>query len=94
VLVFGITLWEVALLTHKKRLTLNLPLTAWFDQMISGGVSVVPITPEIAIQAYDLGEFRGDPADRIIAATAIVMKVPVVTRDAWLQSHPLLECIW
>ncbi len=45
-------------------------------------IQIIPISPEIATTAYELGEnFHGDPADRVIAATAIVNKLILVTSD-------------
>ena len=54
-----------------------------------------PITAEIAERAGALGEaFAGDPADRLIAATALVLGVPVITEDTKLRDVPSLATIW
>lgn len=46
------------------------------------GICLAPITPEIAIQSSRLpGNFHGDPADRIIVATALELRITLITRD-------------
>ncbi len=74
----AIVIWEVAKLAQIKRITLDLD-----DPELARTFSAIhswPITLEIgrAIRSLD---FRGDPADEIIAATSIVHRVPLVTRD-------------
>jgi PIN domain nuclease of toxin-antitoxin system len=88
-----ITLWEVACLEHLRRIKFSIPLAEWLDA-ISERLQVLPITPRIAAVAYDLGSFRGDAADRLIAGTAIVYGLRVVTRDKYLQTCPKLDCVW
>jgi PIN domain nuclease of toxin-antitoxin system len=48
--------------------------------LILAGIHVWPLRLEIcrAIRALD---FRGDPADEIIAATSVVHRIPLLTRD-------------
>jgi len=56
---------------------------AWFRAALPRNcLRLVPITPAIAARAYDLApDFHGDPADRVIAATAIVESLTLVTSD-------------
>jgi len=51
--------------------------------MYSGlpGVNEVPIDRRIAMKAGALVDFHGDPADRIVVATALALKTPICTRD-------------
>jgi PIN domain nuclease of toxin-antitoxin system len=53
--------------------------SAAFRQFLSH-VLVFPITLEIALRSTQL-DFRSDPADEIIAATSVVERVPLLTRD-------------
>jgi len=79
-----ISVWEVALLESKGRIRLSLPCTAWVEQALAiPGLVVAPLTPEIAIESCNLPlPFHGDPADRIIVATARKMGAKLLTRDA------------
>ena len=82
VLIPAISLWEIARLARDGRLKLGERAERWFEAAlatVSG--SVVAITPEIAIVAAGLA-YHGDPADRLILATAITSDAVLVTRDA------------
>jgi PIN domain nuclease of toxin-antitoxin system len=75
--------WEIAMLVGKRRLELEAPVASWARDVIARpGLSVAPLTPEIAIEAYALpGRFHDDPADRMIVATARGLDATLVTRD-------------
>jgi PIN domain nuclease of toxin-antitoxin system len=56
---------------------------------------VQPITPEIAAFAVELpSSFPKDPADRLIAATAMVEGAPLVTADERIRQAKLVQTIW
>jgi PIN domain nuclease of toxin-antitoxin system len=55
---------------------------------------LLPITPEIALRAYEWPEdFHGDPADRLIAATASVHRLTLVTSDEKLLERTDLKTL-
>lgn len=59
------------------------------------GVTVLPLTVEIAALATGFpAEFPRDPADRLIAATARVHALPLVTADRALRQSAVVETIW
>jgi PIN domain nuclease of toxin-antitoxin system len=78
-----ISVWELGLLESKGRVELNSPCEIWVrDALATPGLALVPLTPEIAIDSTRLSaSFHGDPADRIIMATARRMKARLLTRD-------------
>jgi len=76
--VSDIVLWEIAKLVDLGRLELDLDDVEF--RVFLRGVAVFPITIEIARASTRL-DFRSDPADEIIAATAIVEQAPLLTRD-------------
>jgi PIN domain nuclease of toxin-antitoxin system len=94
--VSAISAWEVALLVAKERLTLDRDVLVWVRQALAlPGVVPVPLSPEIAVASAALGAgFPGDPADRILAATALHHRAPLVTRDRRLRSVPSLRTLW
>ena len=58
-------------------------------------VRFVPVDNAIALRSVSLpGTFHSDPADRIIAATALVMGLPLVTKDEKIRAYPHLRTIW
>lgn len=78
-----ITLWETAMLVDKNRLSLARPIDGWFDEVLAvPGFRLAELTVAIGIDAGTLrGNIHGDPADRLIIATARVLKCPVLTGD-------------
>ena len=94
--VSAVSAWEVAMLVAKERLTLDRDVLVWVRQALAlPGIVLVPLSPEIAVASAALGaDFPGDPADRILAATAFRHRAPLVTRDRRLRSLPSLRTIW
>ena len=54
----------------------------------------LPITPDIAALSRSKPFIRQDPADRLIAATAIVNRSSFITADEKLRALPRLRAIW
>jgi PIN domain nuclease of toxin-antitoxin system len=75
-----ISFWEIALLAVKNRLALRASPAALRMDLLSTGVIELPLTGEIAVLAAELN-LHGDPADRFIAATAIVHEATLMTAD-------------
>jgi PIN domain nuclease of toxin-antitoxin system len=96
--VFGlanISLWEVATLSAKGRVDLGLPLREWFRRAIAGNVQVLPIDAEIAAAVHRMPSgFPGDPADRLIAATAQVHGLTLITADAAIRDAGLVPTLF
>jgi len=70
------------MLTTRGRTTFKKPLEAWRGELLAAGLTEVPVTGDIAIVAGQLGGFDGDPADRIIVASAIRIGATLMTADA------------
>lgn len=81
--VSAITPWEIALLAHRGRVTLGKEAGAWIDEALAlPGVRLTPLLPSIAVDSVRLpGEAHGDPADRIIIASARHVGVSLLTAD-------------
>lgn len=74
------------MLVSRRRVSLDRAVTAWVqDLMTSQQVEVAQLTPAIAVSAGELDDFHGDPADRLIYATAEAMGTRLVTKDSKLQ---------
>lgn len=90
----AITLWEVASLVARGRIQAYGTVEASVH-LLTEGIVVKSITPEIAAVAAQFPmDFPRDPADRLIAATARVEGIPLITRDEELRTSPLLQTIW
>jgi PIN domain nuclease of toxin-antitoxin system len=90
-----IVLWEIAMLSEKQRIDLPAPVGSFLDKLINGlQLQVLPITTAIAAQVKNTGLAHGDPADRLITATALAYTAPLVTADKKLAQVPRLQVIW
>jgi PIN domain nuclease of toxin-antitoxin system len=88
VFVSPITAWEMGLLAARGRVNLLMTPQRWFERLLEApGLRLSEMTPNVLIASSFLpGKLPGDPADRIIAATAREYGYKLVTRD-----RPLLE---
>lgn len=73
--------WETARLLARGRLAFAVPLAAWRRAVLALGVQEVPVTGDIAIDGGALPGFKGDAADRVIAATALHIGATLMTAD-------------
>jgi len=94
VLIASITLLEVARLAARGRLQLAGTVQSVVEEMASR-VGIRPITPEIAAIAAELPDsYPGDPADRLIGATALCEGIELITRDRAIRDSGLIRTVW
>jgi PIN domain nuclease of toxin-antitoxin system len=85
--VAAITWFELAWLARQERIQVSIPIRSWLDRL-ADQVRTIGITPAIADTAVSLPtSFPGDPADRLIYATAIEHGLRLVTKDGKLLAH-------
>ena len=90
-----ISLWEIAMLVAHKRLDPAMDARQFLEDMIAARhVRVLPITAEIAVLSQSDLFSHGDPADRLIAATAQLHQAPLITSDAKLRKLREIATIW
>jgi PIN domain nuclease of toxin-antitoxin system len=97
VLVPAICFWELAMLTLRGRINLGSRPYSDFITLAMAGSSarIQPLTPEIGLRAAGLSLNRPmDPADQLIAATALELSCPLVTADERLKALPGLQTLW
>ena len=88
-----VSLQEIGLLVHGGRISFRGSPATVLGHLLNY-VSVLPITLEIALAAPALALPHGDQFDRIIAATAKVHRLPLITKDANLTDSAAIETIW
>jgi len=88
-----ISVWELGMLEKRRRVVLPRNIGPWVEEALAKpGLSVAHLTPEIAIESVHLpGDLHGDPADRMIVATARVLGATLVTKDRRLIEYSLLR---
>ncbi len=91
-----ISLWEISMLIAKKRMEIEVSYLEFIDVLrTSRNYIFQEITPNIADISTNLSsEINADPADRIIAATSIYAKLPLITADKNLRKSKLIDTVW
>ena len=91
-----ISSWEIALLVERGRLRLALDVRDWlFRCEALPFLNFVAVNNAIAVESVRLPDFpHADPADRIIAATALSLGAALVTKDDKLRNYPHVKTIW
>lgn len=85
------------MLHSKGRLDLLPDLDSWIQKNLCPPVELFPLSPGICTASVRLDDFHGDPADRLIVATAIHLGVPLITADQaiidWNQKFSRLQIL-
>lgn len=94
--VSAMSVLELTTLVRRGRLDLSVAVGEWLEAARSlPELTFLPITGEIAQVAGSFGDVvQGDPADRIIAATALVHGARLVSADEKLSTVPSLDVVW
>ena len=87
-----ISLWETLLLAERGRLELDAEPHAWIQEARNTGpVAEAPLTFDVALASRPISLPHGDPADRFIAATALVYGLTLATADRRLSQCPDIQ---
>lgn len=91
--VSDISFWEIGLKTAKGKLKFSVDATVWLRQAERApGIVYVPLDRSVLIQSTRLpGDARGDPADRMLIATAQLRGMSLVTVDAEIITYAASE---
>lgn len=91
----AICMWEAQVLHSKKRIPMPVPFPTWLRQATAPDLlTILPLDQGTVLGVEDLpATFHGDPADRMIVATARVHDMPLATHDAAIRKSRLVK-IW
>jgi PIN domain nuclease of toxin-antitoxin system len=91
----AMSLWEAQMLHAKGRLALDRPFQNWLREASSPAVvEILPLDVEVVIALHQLPEgFHGDPADRLIVATASAHGLVLATHDQAIRDSGVIT-IW
>ncbi len=89
IFVSAITPIEIGMLVAKSRLSLSKDVLDWVNEALAQpGISLLPMLPEIAVASTRLpGSPHGDPADKVIVASARHLGAPLVTADRKILAY-------
>jgi len=92
----AISIFEITTAVRRERLRLSIPLDQWLrDVRTLPELHIEPVTVDIAHLAGTLEpEVPGDPADRIIVATAVVLEAKLVTADERISKSRRVGTVW
>jgi PIN domain nuclease of toxin-antitoxin system len=92
----AISCFEVAMLAEKGRISLSRDTLEWIEQsLVAHEIELLPLSPAACVKAMRLGEgFHGDPADRLLVATAILESAILITKDQRIRAYPAVNTVW
>jgi len=91
----AISCWEVAMLAARRRIELDRDPVSWMeDSLRAEDIELLPLTPAVAVASAQLESFHGDPADRLIVATALAHGALLVTKDEDIIASRIVKTIW
>jgi PIN domain nuclease of toxin-antitoxin system len=87
--VAAISAWEIAMLVAKDRLALDRDVGEWLDAALGlPGLRLAALDPVVAVDSTRLpGDVHGDPADRLIIATARRHAAVLITDDRLILEY-------
>jgi len=92
-----ISCWEISTKVTNGKLSLDRNIDVWVQQALARPrIKLIDMSSEIAVLAGKLGNegLHGDPADRLIAATAIHHGADLVSKDRAIRLFPKVHSIW
>lgn len=94
VAVATITMWELAWLAENGRIVVTGSVEMFIRETVAR-VILRAVTPEIAALAASFPpDFPKDPADRLIAATAVVERCRLITADERIHRSKVVDTVW
>ncbi|HAC34798.1 MAG TPA: PIN domain nuclease [Gammaproteobacteria bacterium] len=86
--VSAISFWEMTMLQYRNQLEMVMPLRTWRTRLLQAGVREAPIDGEVGLLAVELEGLTPDPADRMIAATSVLLSATLITADEAILKWP------
>ena len=83
------------MLVARGRIELDRDPVTWIeDSLCAEQIELLPLTPAVAASSARLEAFHGDPADRLIVATALTRGAALATGDERIRSQPTVKTVW
>lgn len=84
--------WEIGMLVRKRKIALTMPPRVWFSKVVDHpAITLAGLHHDILIESSFLpADPPGDPADRIVVATARQSGLTIITRDGPILDYAAL----
>jgi PIN domain nuclease of toxin-antitoxin system len=94
--VSSISVWELGMLVRRRRISLDRDVSRWVRQALADTrLAVIAPSADVTLAAALLDDdFPGDPADRLIYATARDAGARLVSRDAHIARFDPARVVW
>ena len=90
-----ISSFEIVLKNRLGKLGLPMAAEEWYRKAVEGyAIEEIPVNSTIVMKSASLPFIHKDPCDRIIIATALEHRMPVVTADQIIPQYPGIKVIW
>ncbi len=90
-----ISSFEIVLKSRLGKLVLPMSAEEWYRKAVEGyAIEEIPVSSAVAMKSASLPFLHKDPCDRIIIATAVEHRMPVVTADQVIAQYPGIKVIW
>ena len=90
----AMVLYEIAILEKQRKVDLTNGFRRWTENLLSEtGFGITHLEPDMIRTAVGFS-FNGDPFDKAIAATAVELELPLITRDSAITDSGLVEILW
>ena len=87
-----VSCYEVAIAQQRGRLELPCTTELWLQEALEpSGITLFPITAQIAYKAVNLSPVHKDPFDRLIIATTVVHKAKLASIDGLFSKYSELD---
>jgi PIN domain nuclease of toxin-antitoxin system len=91
----AISIWELGVKVQRGKLDLGIPIGELVRRLErSGIVELLAVDTATWLRSLELAWDHRDPADRVIVATALGRRLPLVTADERIRGFGGVECVW
>ncbi|MCF7853705.1 MAG: type II toxin-antitoxin system VapC family toxin [Candidatus Pacebacteria bacterium] len=91
----AISLFEIGVKVKRGKLILPLRTDKWYRSLAHlYGLVEISISADIAALATDLPDIHRDPFDRLLIATALTRRLPILTADRIIPQYPQVQVVW
>ncbi|RWX46264.1 PIN domain nuclease, a component of toxin-antitoxin system (PIN domain) [Candidatus Electrothrix aarhusensis] len=90
-----ISSFEIVLKNRLGKLGLPMSAEEWYCKAVEGyAIEEIPVSSAIAMKSASLPFLHKDPCDRIIIATALEHRMPIITADQIIPQYAGIKVIW